>query len=643
MRLMPIPRHRRSILSAAIGLASLVAPATSGSAGAEAPGRLAVRDVRTVDGRPMSLTPAPGGATVVVFLSTECPISNGYSPTLNALAASRPAPFAMVGVCVDPDLSTAEVAKHAAEYGLKFPIVRDRDGLIAARFGAKVTPEAFVIDPEGKVRYSGRVDDQYAARGKRNANHKTGELRDAIDAVLAGREVASARVEAVGCPVPARPAAAAPTYAKEVAPILRDNCQQCHRPGQVGPFPLETYEQARKRAADIADQTSERRMPPWKPSPGFGAAFAHSKALTADEIATLAAWAEAGAPRGNPADEPAPAAFSTDWALGKPDLIIEAPEPHAVPAEGDDVYRCFVIPTDLPDDMYVSAVEYRPDNRRIVHHILGFVDTSGDARKKDEADPGSGYMCFGGPGVETHGDLGGWAPGAEPAFLPDGVGRSLPRKADVIMQIHYHPSGKPELDRSKIGLYFARKPTRQTLHWSAAADLGMKIPAGNPNVEIKAEWPVPVDVTALAVSPHMHLLGKDMTMSVTFPDGRSRDLIRIDDWNFDWQNQYFFERPIDLPAGSKLKVVGHFDNSAGNPRNPKNPPVDVKWGEGTTDEMCIGFIAVVKKGQDLTRPGEKDDLNEIFLKQREEGRKRYEAAMKEKARKEQAREKPGAK
>ncbi len=621
--------------AAMLGLASLAILATAPLARAESPARAAVREVRTVDGRPLSLIPPPGGATAVVFYSTECPISNAYSPTLNALAdALAERPFALVGICVDADLPAADIAGHAKEFGLKFPVARDRDGSIAARFGAKVTPEAFVVDAEGRIRYVGRVDDQFAARGKRNATPRTAELRDAVEAVLAGREVALGRVDAVGCPVPAPPRAARPTYARDVAPILQNNCQECHRPGQVGPFALTTYEQARKRAGDIAAETSDRSMPPWKPVPGVGPALKHSKALVADEIATLAAWAEAGAPEGDPAGAPPPPAFSTGWALGEPDLVLEAPEDFAVPAEGEDIYRCFVIPTDLPEDKYITAIEYHPGNRKVVHHVLGYVDVKGEARKKDGADPGPGYMCFSGPGIPTHGDLGGWAPGNEPAFLPDGVGRSLPKQADVVVQVHYHPGGKPEVDRTRIGLYFARKPIRQTLHWNAALNPRMKLPAGDPNVEIKAAWEVPADVTALAVTPHMHLLGRDMTLSLTFPDGRNLDLVKIGDWDFNWQNNYYFEKPIDLPKGTVLKVVAHFDNSANNPRNPKSPPVEVKWGEATTDEMCIGFIGMVKKGQDLTRPGERDDLKEIFEKQGEERRKKYEEAMKERARKE---------
>ena len=242
-----------------------------------------------------------------------------------------------------------------------------------------------------------------------------------------------------------------------------------------------TYDQARKRAEDIAGQVTERRMPPWKPDPHVGPAFLHSKALSEQDIATIAAWAEAGAPEGNPADMPPPPVYRDGWTLGDPDLIVEPSEDFSIPAEGGDIYRCFVIPTNLPEDKYISAIEYRAGNSKVVHHVLAYVDVTGMGRKRDEADPGLGYSCFSGPGVEVHGDLGGWAPGNEPAFLPEGIGRSLPRKADVVMQVHYHPSGKPETDRTRIGLYFSRKPVKQILHWSASLNTAMKIPAGAKN------------------------------------------------------------------------------------------------------------------------------------------------------------------
>ena len=614
----------RPALALLLLAASMAATATAAAGGDD---RDALRALRSPDGRTIELKAPEGGATVVVFYSSECPISNAYSPVLNRLASEAPAgKVRFVGVCVDPDLTDADVAAHAKDFGLGFPVARDRKGALARALGAKVTPEAFVLDGSGKVRYHGRIDDLYVARQKAKANPETHELADAIAAVVAGKPVAVARAEAVGCPLPEAPKpVAAPTYSKEVARVLQKNCQECHRKGQIGPFPLENYEQARKRANDIATVAEDRAMPPWKAVAGVGPKFKHDRSLPQAEVDALVAWAAAGAPLGDPADAPPPASWNDDWKLGTPDLVVGLPADYPVPAEVDkgDVYRCFVVPTSLPKDMYISAIEYRPGNTRVVHHMLAYVDVSGEARKKDAADAGPGYECFGGPEVEIHGDLGGWAPGNEPARLPDGVGRSLPKGADVIIQVHYHPDGKPETDRSRIGLHFARKPVKQILHWDAAAQIeGLVLPAGESNVEIKGRsLPAAVDMTMFAVTPHMHVLGRDMRMKITYPDGKAEDLIKIGDWDFAWQNTYFFETPIEVPKGSVVSLVAHYDNSAGNPRNPSNPPKLVKWGEATTDEMCIGFFAVTKKGQDLTT-GEKDDLHDIFVKQREEYAKR---------------------
>ncbi|AMV38890.1 redoxin domain-containing protein [Planctomyces sp. SH-PL62] len=579
--------------------------------------------LKGLNGATLDPTPGPGGATVLVFYSTECPIANAVNPTLKTLHDAFPPPrVKWIGVCVDPDASEAELAEHATEYDLKLAIAVDRSGRLARRLGATITPEAFVIDDAGRVRYHGRIDDQFAGRGVRKANPGEGDLKPALAAVLAGQEVKTPYVKPIGCPLPEPPAP--PTYSRDVAPVLQNNCRECHRKGQLGPFALDTYEQARKRAGDLAMVVEDRSMPPWKAARGVGPGFQHDRSLSSAEIETLVAWAEAGAPEGDPKDLPGAKVFPDDWSLeGGPDLVLDIGTDFAIPASGEDIYRCFVLSTDLPEDVYIAGIEYRPGNPRVVHHILGYVDSSGEARKKDQAEDGPGYTCFSGPEVEVQGDLGGWAPGAAPSVLPDGVGRSLPRRADVIVQVHYHPNGKPEVDRTRIGLKFARKPVKQTLHWNGAFSYGLDLPPGESNIEARAEWTVPVDLEAHAVAPHMHLLGKDMSMSVTFPDGRSLDLIRIDDWDFKWQAQYYFEEPIDIPKGSIVRVLAHFDNSSSNPRNPNRDALKrVKWGEATTDEMCIGFIAVTRKGQDLTRPGERDDLHDIFVKQREVERRR---------------------
>ncbi|MBV8487673.1 MAG: redoxin domain-containing protein [Planctomycetaceae bacterium] len=573
---------------------------------------------RGLEGRNINLSPPKGGLSVLLFYSSECPISNAYSPTLATLIGAFPAQrVRWVGVCVDPDLSDADVKTHARDFRIGFDLVRDRTGALARKLGASVTPEAFVIDDQGRLRYHGRIDDQFARRGVRNANPSSNELRDAIAAVLEGGKVKIENAGAVGCPIPqVETTYNQPTYTRDVALILQRNCLQCHRRGQVGPFPLETFEQARKRADDIALVVENRAMPPWKAARDVGVKFKHDRSLSQDEIDTISAWASSGAAEGDPALMPPAPKFPEDWTMaGGPDLVLDIGTDFPVPASGEDIYRCFVVPTNLAKDMCVSGVEYKPGNRRVVHHVLSYVDTRGEARKKDAAEPGPGYSCFSGPGVEVHGDLGSWTPGNQPSQLEDGIGRSLPRNADVIIQVHYHPSGKPEVDRTRIGLRFARRPVRQILHRNAALNMEMKLPAGESNIEVQAAWPVPLDLVAHAVKPHMHLLGKDMLMTVIFPDGREQDLVRIDDWDFNWQYTYEFEKPMDLPKGSVLKVLAHFDNSATNPRNPNKPPHEVSWGQATVDEMCIGVIWVTKKGQDLTRSGERDDLRDLFNKQ----------------------------
>jgi len=405
-----------------------------------------------------------------------------------------------------------------------------------------------------------------------------------------------------------------PTFARDVAPILQARCQECHRRDQVGPFSLETYEQVRKRAGDVIQVVESRRMPPWKPAAGVGPRLRHDRSMTAAEISVLRNWVEAGTPRGDERDMPAPARFAEGWSLGTPDLVLEPAEAFAIPASGADVHRCFVIPTGLPSDVSVSAVEYRPGNRRVVHHLMAFIETAGAGRKRDAEEPGPGYTSYSGAGVDILGDLGGWAPGNEPSHLPEGVGRHLPRGADVILQVHYHPDGKPEVDRSRIGLYLSRKPVRQTLQWVGVASRDIRLPAGKDAVAIQAHWVAPVDVEVLAVAPHMHQLGREMHMSIVYPDGRAADLIRVPDWDPGWQGTYSYETPIRLPRGSVVKVAARYDNS-GHSRNPNRPPKLVRWGPESTDEMCVGYLAVVKAGQDLTRPGERDDLFSILLDQ----------------------------
>ena len=254
---------------------------------------------------------------------------------------------------------------------------------------------------------------------------------------------------------------AIPTYYKDVAPILQKNCQDCHRPDQVAPFALLTYTQARKRAADLAHVTTERTMPPWPASRSYGGPFRDARVMADADIATLKAWAEAECPEGNPRDAPKPREFSSAWPLGEPDLTLTMPEPYKLAASGDDDFRVFVLKTSLPEDRSIRAVDFRPGNRSVVHHVIAAVDTSGRGRELDAADPGPGYFALGGfgDGVPITAFLPIWTPGALPRYCLEGTGFGLPKGADILIQIHYHKNGKPQTDATAIGLYLSKTPT----------------------------------------------------------------------------------------------------------------------------------------------------------------------------------------
>ena len=252
---------------------------------------------------------------------------------------------------------------------------------------------------------------------------------------------------------------ATPTFNKDVAPILYQNCAVCHRPGEVAPFPLLTYSDASRRAALIAAVTAKHYMPPWKAEAGYGH-FQDERRLTDAQIATIAASARNGAPEGDPRQKPVPPQFASGWQAGKPDAVLTMPQPFQIAADGRDVFRCFVIPLNSAEDRYVKNVEFHPGNPRVVHHALFFLDTSGEARQRETATPGMGYPCFGGPQITPAGALGGWAPGATPEPLPVGVAQTVPKDSDLVIQIHYHPSGKPETDQSSIGLTFGEPPRK---------------------------------------------------------------------------------------------------------------------------------------------------------------------------------------
>lgn len=388
------------------------------------------------------------------------------------------------------------------------------------------------------------------------------------------------------------------TFNRDVAPILDANCVGCHRPGGIGPFSLTTYGEVRERAARIAAATSERRMPPWKPVPGHGR-FRNERRLADAEIALLAGWAAAGAPEGDPADRPSLPAAGGDWQLGTPDLIVTMEAPFTLPAGRTDIYRNFVLPVELDARRWVRAVELRPGagGGRVIHHARILLDGSGGARALDAEDEEPGYDGL----MLDHarfpaGHFLGWAPGKTPVDLPGAIAWPLDPGTDLVLQLHLLPAREPVAVQPAIGLHFADRPATLTPMSVLLTSKVIRIPAGEPAHVVEDRYRLPIAVDVLGIAPHMHYLGKRVEATATFPDGTEEPLLRIDDWDFNWQDEYRYREPVHLPAGTRLRVRFVFDNSTANPRNPRDPPVAVGFGPQATDEMAELMLQVLPVG-----------------------------------------------
>jgi hypothetical protein len=409
-------------------------------------------------------------------------------------------------------------------------------------------------------------------------------------------------------------ASAETTYTRDVARIMQVKCQQCHRPNDVAPFALMTYDDAVTYAADIKTSLNNKTMPPWKPVPGFNN-FADSYAITDDERNTILAWIDGGTPQGDMADMPAPLPVSdSPWQLGQPDMVLTMPE-YTPPIRATDTYRCFVLPTGLTENRFISAMQALPGNPQITHHVLFFLDEVGESEKWEGQDGQPGYDCFGGSnltsvvtsadltGVLTgavsilHGTLvGGWAPGFRTRRLPEDIGEPIPKGTRIVMQVHYHPAGREGSDKTQVGVWFAdTAKIKHRLLNLPIANTRFQIPAGASNYEVTASQFVYPFLAGkvITVAPHMHNLGRQIKVEVEDFGGKKRPIINIDDWDFNWQGFYLSAEPIDIPSGSSVKVTAIYDNSANNRKNPNNPIVPVGWGERTTDEMCLAFVGVI--------------------------------------------------
>ncbi|MBV8593594.1 MAG: redoxin domain-containing protein, partial [Caulobacteraceae bacterium] len=434
-------------------------------------------------------------AIVVVFLGTQCPINNAYVPRLAELHRQY-AEWGVQFLAINANAqdSTEAVARHAQEFAIPFPVLRDEQQRVADRFGAERTPEAFVLDGQGVIRYRGRIDDQYGI-GFQRPQPTRRDLALALDAVLADEPVAQPATEAAGCFIgraPAPKSGCPVTFCKDISRIVQRHCQECHRPGQIGPMPLLSYDDVADWASMIREVVKNRRMPPWYADPGHGK-FRNDRRLPDEDRAALLAWIDAGCPRGDERDLPAPRRFAEDWTIGTPDVVLTMAKEFTVPAKAPKngiPYKYFLVPTDFTEDRWIQAVEARPGNRAVVHHILVYV-VDGGKRLADIADGIGGGLLV----AQAPGDLA--------LVFPPGHAKRIPQGAKLALQVHYTANGTEQTDRSSVGLVFAKEPPRFEVKTRAIAQQLLFIPPGAADCTRSASSTFPRDVEVLSLFPHM--------------------------------------------------------------------------------------------------------------------------------------------
>src|SRR5262245_40001989 len=382
------------------------------------------------------------------------------------------------------------------------------------------------------------------------------------------------------------------TFNKDVAPLIFEHCTACHRPGEVAPFSLMTYEDVRSRARLIADATARRFMPPWMPEPGHGE-FDGSRRLSDTDIQTIQEWVDEGAVEGDVKDRPATPVYTPGWQLGQPDVVLMMSDAFLMPASGSDVFRNFVLPVPVQSRRDVRAVEFRP-NTPAIHHARILVDELRESRWRDNQGEGVGFGGMDAPGAHfPEGHFLGWAPGKSPSVTK--LPWSLDPATDLVVQAHLRPTGRQERVQVSVGLYFADKPPPTVPLMARLGNQTFDIPAGESNFVVSDSYVLPVDVDVLRISPHAHYLGKRMIVSARTRDGRVERLLSIPAWDFNWQDDYEYAKPVSLPRGTTIFMYYVFDNSAGNPHNPNVPPAKVSFGPEATDEMAELLLQVIPK------------------------------------------------
>ncbi|NND96204.1 MAG: redoxin domain-containing protein [Pirellulaceae bacterium] len=521
---------------------------------------------------------ADDSVLAIAFLGTECPLAKLYAVRLNQIAADfRSRGVRVVAVMSNRQDSLEEIAAFVDRQNIGFPVLKDAGNSFADSIAAERTPEIFVYDKARKLRYRGRVDDQYGIGYVRDQPRRK-DLRIALDELTSGQDVSIAQTKAVGCIIGrTKPTddQSQVTFGSHVADILNRRCVECHREGEIAPFSLTDYDEVAGWSDMIAEVVREGRMPPWHATDD-GAQFANDRSMTEDEKETLYAWADAGAPAGDLSNLPKAAGTLAGWQLPRePDRIIPvSPEPFHVPAAGEVRYQYFKFDPGLKEDVWLESAQLKPGNRAVVHHILAFAAPAGNTRGINGA----------------RGFLVGYVPGQRVEQWPAGHAKKIPAGSELIFQVHYTPIGTPQVDQSTLGLCFAdpESITHEVVTTSAVQSR-LNIPPGDSDWTTTATSPrFPQDARLLSMSPHMHVRGKAFKYELQYESG-STTLLDIPQYDFNWQTNYQLAKPMNVAAGSRFLCTAVFDNSEANLNNP-DPTATVRWGDQTWDEMMIGYF-----------------------------------------------------
>ena len=526
---------------------------------------------------------------VIALVSTSCPVSKRYGPTLARLEQEyRARGVGFLLIAQNPTDAPDELRAALKSAGSTAPLLRDPEQALLQALGATASTDVFLLDAARTLIYRGAVDDQYGLGYSLDApRHRY--LATALEALLAGKTPEIAATEAPGCALDLggakTTAATDATYHNRISRLVQTNCQECHRAGGVAPFALETYEQVTAKSGMIRKMVSRGLMPPWfaaAPAPGTHSPWGNDRSLVERDRGDLLAWLDAGKPLGDAKDAPVPRVFPKEWQIGVPDAVVQLPQPIEVQAEGTMPYQMATVTTSFAEDRWVRGIEIQPTAREVVHHVLVFVQERGGRFAGEQAEGGGFFAAY--------------VPGNDHTIYPSGFAKLLPAGAKLRFQIHYTPNGTATRDQLKMAFLFTPEAPEHTVRVASVGNHRLNIPPGAAHHAESATIPIPAEVKLLAFMPHMHVRGAAFRYEAILPDGTVRTLLDVPRYDFNWQLSYRYAEPPTLPVGAKIRATGWYDNSANNPANP-DPTKTVRWGPQTFDEMMLGYVEYYVPGE----------------------------------------------